>query len=107
MDMSETPLLHGGEAESPRLVAEDGDYVPARGFRAVRKVFWIETVKMWKIGAPIAFNILCQFSINSVTSIFVGHIGSLELSAVALSLSVISTFTFGLMVSTYRYYVVV
>lgn len=63
-------------------------------------MFWIETVKLWKIAAPIAFNTLCQYGINSVTNIFVGHIGNFELSAVAISLSVIGTFSFGFMVST-------
>ncbi|KAI6696347.1 hypothetical protein NL676_016466 [Syzygium grande] len=84
----ETPLLYGGG---------DGDYAPVSSFREARAVFWIETVRMWKIAAPIAFNILCQYGTNSFTNIFVGHIGDVELSAVAISLSVIGTFSFGFM----------
>ncbi|XP_059453795.1 protein DETOXIFICATION 35 [Corylus avellana] len=82
----ETPLIDG-----------DGDYSPARTVAEVRRVFCRETVKMWKIAGPIAFNILCQFGTNSVTNIFVGHMGDIELSAVAIALSVVGTFSFGFM----------
>ncbi|XP_062154637.1 protein DETOXIFICATION 35 [Alnus glutinosa] len=82
----ETPLIEG-----------EGDYAPARTVGEVRRVFCRETVKMWKIAGPIAFNILCQFGINSVTNIFVGHMGDIQLSAVSISLSVIGTFSFGFM----------
>ncbi|OAY30348.1 protein DETOXIFICATION 35 [Manihot esculenta] len=87
----ETPLLDGS------LTSGDGDYLPVRSFKEIKSMFWIETVKLWKIAAPIAFNTLCQYGINSVTNIFVGHIGNFELSAVAISLSVIGTFSFGFM----------
>ncbi|KAI4351683.1 hypothetical protein L6164_006019 [Bauhinia variegata] len=95
----EAPLLNRVEAETapPPLVAEDGDYLPARGYKALRTVFLTETMKMWKIAAPIAFNTICQFGINSVTTIFMGHLGNLELSAASLSISVIGIFVFGFM----------
>ena len=83
----ETPLLHGG-----------GDYAPMRSWREVRSMVWAETVKLWRVAGPLAFQILCQFGTNSMTSVFVGHIGNLQLSAVALSLSVIGTFSFGFLV---------
>ncbi|GAA0180281.1 hypothetical protein LIER_30087 [Lithospermum erythrorhizon] len=88
----EAPLLER------QLIGRDGDYRAPKGLREWWLVFWIETVKLWKIGGPIAFNILCQFGTNSVTNIFVGHIGDLQLSAVSISLSVIGTFSFGFMV---------
>ncbi|KAI4351681.1 hypothetical protein L6164_006017 [Bauhinia variegata] len=88
------PLLSGAEAA---LLAEDGDYAPMKDFKAAKRVFLMETRRMWEIAAPIIFNILCQFGVNSVTSIFVGHLGDVELSAVSLSLSVIGTFSFGFM----------
>ncbi|KAJ9139859.1 hypothetical protein P3X46_030554 [Hevea brasiliensis] len=87
----ERPLLNGS------LTSGDGDYLPVRSFKEIKSVFWIETVKLWKIAAPIVFNTLCQYGINSVTNIFVGHVGNFELSAVAISLSVIGTFSFGFM----------
>ncbi|KAL6127150.1 hypothetical protein ACLB2K_075193 [Fragaria x ananassa] len=82
----EEPLLNG------RAVA---DYEPVTSFKQAREVAWKETVKLWRIGGPIAFTIICNFGTNSVSTMFVGHIGNLELSAVSISLSVISTFSFG------------
>ncbi|XP_030934813.1 protein DETOXIFICATION 35 [Quercus robur] len=76
---------------------DSGDYTPARSLAEVRWVFWRETVKVWKIAGPIAFNIICQYGTNSITNIFVGHIGAVELSGVAIALSVIGTFSFGFM----------
>ncbi|KAL4595082.1 hypothetical protein ACB092_12G066400 [Castanea dentata] len=83
--METTPLIDGG------------DYTPARSLAEVKWVFWRETVKLWKIAGPIAFNIICQYGTNSITNIFVGHIGAVELSGVAIALSVIGTFSFGFM----------
>ncbi|KAK4571511.1 hypothetical protein RGQ29_030086 [Quercus rubra] len=83
--METTPLIDGG------------DYTPARSLAEVKWVFWRETVKVWKIAGPIAFNIICQYGTNSITNIFVGHIGAVELSGVAIALSVIGTFSFGFM----------
>ncbi|KAJ1384991.1 Multi antimicrobial extrusion protein [Sesbania bispinosa] len=91
----DTPLL--SDAGAAALVAEDGDYVAVKGFKEARKVFWIETVKIWKIAVPIVFNIWCQYGINSIANMFVGHLGDLELSAVSLTNSVIGTFSFGFM----------
>ncbi|XP_041012914.1 protein DETOXIFICATION 35 [Juglans microcarpa x Juglans regia] len=75
----------------------DGDYPPVRSVGEARRVLWKETSMLWKIAGPIAFNILCLYGTNSVTNIFVGHIGEVELSAVAIALSVIGTFSFGFM----------
>lgn len=90
----EAPLLAG------TLTAGNGDYAPPRSFGEVKSVFWTESVKLWRIAGPIAFTILCQYGTNSATNIFVGHIGDVELSAVAISLSVIGTFSFGFLVTT-------
>ncbi|GMY07291.1 protein DETOXIFICATION 35-like [Fagus crenata] len=76
---------------------DNGDYAPARGVAEVRWMFWRETVKLWKIAGPITFNILCQYGTYSITNIFVGYIGEIELSGVAIALTVIGTFSFGFM----------
>lgn len=94
--MDQAPLLHGISDEE--LVDAYGDYLPARGMKNLWKVFCIETVKLWEIGGPIAFQIICQFGINIITSMFVGHLGNVELSSVSIAQSVISTFAFGFMV---------
>ncbi|KAK2983556.1 hypothetical protein RJ640_023090, partial [Escallonia rubra] len=90
----ETPLLKGFSGER-QLKDADGDYRPAKGWREWRSVFWIETVKVWKIGGPIVLTNLCQMGVNTVTSMFVGHIGDIELSAVSIAMTVINVFSFG------------
>ncbi|RDX58240.1 Protein DETOXIFICATION 35, partial [Mucuna pruriens] len=82
------------------LVTEDGDYVAVRGLKEAKKVFWIESKRIWQIALPIVFNIWCQYGVNSITNIFIGHLGDIELSAISLINSVIGTFAFGFMVSS-------
>ncbi|KAL3630629.1 Protein DETOXIFICATION 35 [Castilleja foliolosa] len=94
----EAPLLDsisgGGDAQ---LIGDDGDYLPAKGVRLRWRVFCIESSKLWRIGGPIAFQILCQYALNSVGTIFVGHLGDVELSSFSIALSVVGTFAFGFM----------
>ncbi|KAJ8748227.1 hypothetical protein K2173_000635 [Erythroxylum novogranatense] len=54
----------------------------------------LETSKLWSILGPIAFNILCNYAINSLTNIFVGHIEMLSY-LIAIALSVVANFSFG------------
>nr|GMC89523.1 protein DETOXIFICATION 34 [Ipomoea batatas] len=72
-----------------------GDYPTIQSYEDLRNLFWVESIKVWGIAGPIAFNILCNYGINSFTNIIVGHLGDVELSAVAISLSVIANFSFG------------
>ncbi|XP_010537165.1 PREDICTED: protein DETOXIFICATION 35 [Tarenaya hassleriana] len=90
------PLLKNGGGGGAAAV-EDEDYSPARTWVEVKRVVRVESAKLWMIAAPVTFNIICQYGVNSVTNIFVGHIGEVELSAVSISLSVIGTFSFGFM----------
>ncbi|PSS34303.1 Protein DETOXIFICATION like [Actinidia chinensis var. chinensis] len=92
----DAPLLTAADGDLG-LIDGDGDYRPAKGFKEVKSVFWIETAKLWRITGPIVVTILCQYGTFSVTNIFAGHIGDVELSAVSISLSVINTFSFGFM----------
>ncbi|GAV64755.1 MatE domain-containing protein, partial [Cephalotus follicularis] len=73
----------------------EDDYPPINTFEDVKYVCYLESNKLWAIAGPIAFNILCNYGVNSFTNIFVGHIGDIQLSAVAISLSVIANFSFG------------
>ncbi|XP_077241964.1 protein DETOXIFICATION 35-like isoform X1 [Tasmannia lanceolata] len=86
----EASLINGGGMRVP-----SGDYRAVRGISDLMRVFVMESKKLWAIATPIMFNILCLYGLNSTTQIFVGHIGNLELSAVAIGLSVISNFSFG------------
>ncbi|KAK1276963.1 Protein TRANSPARENT TESTA 12 [Acorus gramineus] len=56
-----------------------------------------ETKKLWKIAGPAIFTAICQYSLGAITQTFAGHIGELELAAVAIENSVIAGFAFGVM----------
>ncbi|KAI4369879.1 hypothetical protein MLD38_018276 [Melastoma candidum] len=102
-----TPLIGGGPSEystsddaelhaAPSVVpVSDGDYPSISNFEEAKHICYLETSKLWVIAGPIAFNVLCNYGVNSFTNIFAGHIGDVELSAVAISLSVIANFSFG------------
>nr|QEY08344.1 MATE efflux family protein member 2b [Crocus sativus] len=79
----------------PHRLKPDGDEPPVRSVADAWEVFLAESKKLWAIAVPIGFSVLCLYGINSFTQIYVGHIGNLQLSAVAISLSVINNFAFG------------
>ncbi|KAL0304297.1 UNVERIFIED_CONTAM: protein DETOXIFICATION 35 [Sesamum radiatum] len=92
----EAPLLETSSG-NVHLIGDNGDYLPVKGLKAWWRVFCIESAKLWRIGGPIAFQILCQYGTTSVTTVFVGHLGDIELSAFSIALSVVCTFSFGFM----------
>ncbi|XP_072995163.1 protein DETOXIFICATION 35-like [Typha latifolia] len=86
------------QEEEMKAAAEEEEGYDAPLVRTGRdacEMFVGESKRLWTIAAPIAFNILCLYGANSTTQMFVGHIGNLELSAVAIGLSVVSNFSFG------------
>ncbi|KAK4384953.1 protein DETOXIFICATION 35 [Sesamum angolense] len=92
----EAPLVDRSSADL-HLIGDDGDYLPATGLKAWWRIFCIESVKLWGIGGPIAFQIVCESAIESIATMFVGHLGDTELAAFSIALSVITTFAFGVM----------
>lgn len=98
---TEPAELHHAPATfvGPNEGMESTDYPLITNYQDAKHICVMESVKLWIIAGPIAFNILCNYGINSFTNIFVGHLGDLELSAVAISLSVIANFSFGFLVS--------
>ncbi|XP_031275747.1 protein DETOXIFICATION 34-like [Pistacia vera] len=93
IDIWDTADLH--HAPTSLLASHEADYPPVHNFQDAKYICFVESNKLWAIAAPIAFNILCNYGINSFTNIFVGHIGDIELSAVSIALSVVSNFSFG------------
>ncbi|KAL7238930.1 hypothetical protein ACSBR2_004929 [Camellia fascicularis] len=91
--IGDTDLHHAPTAVL--VQGEGGDYPKVNNFEDVKTICYLESAKLWTIAGPIAFNILCNYGINSFTNIFVGHIGDVQLSAVAISLSVLANFAFG------------
>ncbi|KAK6155662.1 hypothetical protein DH2020_009910 [Rehmannia glutinosa] len=92
----EAPLLDPSSGEL-QLIGDNGDYLAVKGLKAWWRIFCIESGRLWRIGGPIAFQILCQYGTTSVTTVFVGHLGDVELSAFSIALSVVCTFSFGFM----------
>ncbi|XP_073119379.1 protein DETOXIFICATION 35-like [Henckelia pumila] len=92
----EAPLLERSSGEV-QLIGDDGDYLAPKGLGAWWRVFCVETAKLWRIGGPIGLQILCQYSVTSVSIAFAGHLGDVELSAFTIALSVVCTFSFGFM----------
>ncbi|KAL6635377.1 hypothetical protein ACP70R_028048 [Stipagrostis hirtigluma subsp. patula] len=86
----EAPLL-----VKRRSVVEGGDAAAPRSYAAAREAFFREAERLWAIAAPITFNILCLYGVNSATQLFAGRLGNLQLSAAAVGLSVVSNFSFG------------
>lgn len=91
----ETPLL---TIKAEAAVA--ADYAPVRSFGEAMKVSWKEAVKLWRVATLVACTSLFQYLVQSITTVFVGHLGDVELSAVSLSLSVICNIPFGFLVTT-------
>ncbi|KAG0447928.1 hypothetical protein HPP92_028100 [Vanilla planifolia] len=94
------------EAEAEALedasceLSEAEDEQEVRSISEAWDAFVRESKKLWWIAFPIAFSIICLYGINSTTQIFAGHLGNLELSAVAIGLSVVSNFSFGFLFQT-------
>lgn len=93
----ETTELH--HAPEGLIQTNVGDYSGINSFEDLTNVVIVESARLWAIASPICFGILCNYAINTFTNIFVGHIGDLELTSVSISLSVVSNFSFGFMVS--------
>ncbi|XP_048446429.1 protein DETOXIFICATION 35-like isoform X1 [Pyrus x bretschneideri] len=88
VELSNKPLLYEGTNE---------DYAPVRSFDAFRRMFWIETVKLWQIAGSTVITMMCMYGNTAVVVLFAGHLGTIELSAISISLTVISIFSFGVM----------
>lgn len=99
----EAPLLKRSPSHL-HLLGDDGDYLQARGLHSWWRIFCIESLRLWAIGGPIAFQVICQFATSFVATIFVGHLGDVELSAFSIAVSVVGTFSFGFMVSFFNYF---
>ncbi|XP_058081014.1 protein DETOXIFICATION 33-like [Magnolia sinica] len=63
----------------------------------LREMSWEESKKMWKIAGPAILTSVLQFSIGFVTVAFVGHLGYVELAAVAVVQNIVEGFAFGLL----------
>lgn len=98
-ETAETAVDVAPDIAATKVATKDVEKV--RNARQAWEVFVNESKVLWAIAAPIAFNIICLYGMNSATQIAVGHVSNLELSAVAVGLSVVSNFSFGFLVSIF------
>lgn len=64
----------------------------------LKQKLMIENKKMWVVAGPAIFTRFSTFGINVISQAFVGHIGSTELAAYALVLTLLTRFANGLLV---------
>ncbi|GLJ41650.1 hypothetical protein SUGI_0862010 [Cryptomeria japonica] len=68
-------------------------------FQQLIKESWRESKTLWRIAGPAIFIKLCSYSMLLITAICAGHLGVVELAAVAIQGSVIGGLAFGFLVS--------
>ncbi|XP_061338871.1 protein DETOXIFICATION 21-like [Gastrolobium bilobum] len=64
---------------------------------SVRKRVWEESKKIWVVAGPAIFTRFSTFGITVVSQAFIGHIGSTELAAFALVMTVLVRFATGVL----------
>ena len=65
----------------------------------LRKRVWKESKKLWVVAGPAIFTRIATFGITVVSQAFTGHVGSTELAAYAIIMTVLVRFSIGLLVS--------
>ncbi|XP_011070016.1 protein DETOXIFICATION 23-like [Sesamum indicum] len=58
---------------------------------------WVENKKMWVVAGPAIFTRFSAFGISVISQAFIGHIGSTELAAYALVVTLLTRFANGLL----------
>ncbi|PKI45589.1 hypothetical protein CRG98_033905 [Punica granatum] len=106
-EIDQRPLLRDDErsAAIPKQINGEGsndannegeesghDGEPPLGRRA-----WRETKKLWYILGPSIFSRVASYTMNLVTQAFAGHLGEVELAAMSIAITVITGFSFGLL----------
>ncbi|CAN6464402.1 unnamed protein product [Victoria cruziana] len=88
----------GGDRNRRNGIVEFGrDIEPVSSVERFFFQFGAETKKLWYLAGPAVFTYLCRYLLGAVTQAFAGHVGTLELAAVAMENSVIAGFSFGVM----------
>nr|GMD16641.1 protein DETOXIFICATION 29-like [Ipomoea batatas] len=79
------------------LDADEGDIQQMKNAQEFFREFCSESKKLWYLAAPAICSLVFQHSINAVTQIFAGHVGDIQLAAVAVQISLISGFAFSIL----------
>ncbi|XP_057509541.1 protein DETOXIFICATION 30-like [Actinidia eriantha] len=105
MDSSKQPLLsqhlqpsNTSSSSSSSFNADKlGDIKPISTGRHFLREFCAESKRQWYLAGPAIVVSFCRFALNAVTVAFAGHLGTIELAAVSVVLSVVAGFAFGIM----------
>ena len=65
------------------------------------KRVWEESKKLWSIVGPAAVSRIALSSMNLITQAHAGHLGELELASISIAITVVSGFSFGMLVTSY------
>lgn len=103
MDNGEQPLLSTGDREGQLTLPEqeasyDDDIDPITGVKDLLKKSVVESKKLWRLAGPAILLYLCQYSLDAVAQLFAGHVGVLQLAALAYQNLVVSGFASAVLV---------
>ncbi|TXG66382.1 hypothetical protein EZV62_007657 [Acer yangbiense] len=87
--------MEGGEIEEKLLRGGEESGVDNHEGVKLKDKLWIENKKMWIVAGPAIFTKFSTFGVNLVSQAFVGHIGSVELAAYSLVITVLVRFAMG------------
>ncbi|KAK1583791.1 hypothetical protein Q3G72_026967 [Acer saccharum] len=90
--------MEGGEIEKKLLRGGEKSGVDHHEGVKLKDKLWIENKKMWIVAGPAIFTKFSTFGVNLVSQAFVGHIGSVELAAYSLVITVLVRFAVGVQV---------
>lgn len=100
MEENRVPLITSLTPSKASFDADEDDIESINGLRGFVKEFHYESKKLWYLAGPAIFTSLCQYSLGAVSQICAGHVGTIQLAAVSIQISVIAGFSEGVLVLT-------
>ncbi|KAK7377930.1 hypothetical protein VNO80_03365 [Phaseolus coccineus] len=96
--MHHSRLVEMGAEVNEKLLHERKNNSLEEEEESVGKRVWEESKKMWVVAGPAIFTRFSTFGIVVVSQSFIGHIGSTELAAYALVMTVLVRFSNGVLI---------
>ncbi|KAG9138476.1 hypothetical protein Leryth_012757 [Lithospermum erythrorhizon] len=107
-DSKKVPLLRNTENDQnnnmnvPKLLGatfsqDEDDMNPITGMSDFLSKFYVESLNLWYLAFPAIFTMMCQFSTGSITQVFAGHVGTLQLASFSIENAVIAGLAYGTM----------
>ncbi|KAF8018504.1 hypothetical protein BT93_H3398 [Corymbia citriodora subsp. variegata] len=90
---NKVPLLQNSTERQRDEDKEGGE----AGDQSLARRVWVESKKLWHIVGPSIFSRVASYSMLVITQAFAGHLGDLELAAMALTTNLIIGLDFGLL----------